>query len=207
MTLLNATTMKELSDDDNPRPGGLFSGVAGGQFEPTVRLTGSTHTFRCKVMLLSSDIGGALVMIKVARPNADADDPLCVITRAFRSRARFPKSDPHQEDAPAFRSLGAIDDEWEPQFRSLSAEPEDDEVLGTEDDEEEEPAISGLSAAGAEPSQSHGPHVSKARAVAWYRPSAGAPGAFVPSGSGSSRRSNETRTSSSMDVDYYVVAL
>ena len=42
-------------------------------------------------------------------------------------------------------------------------------------------SFSGLSAAGAEPSQSHGPHVSKARAVAWYRPSAGAPGAFVPS--------------------------
>ena len=66
-------------------------------------------------------------------------------------------------------------------MRSLNPGGEDDEVLGTEDDEEEEPAFSGLSAAVAEPSQSHGPHVSKARTVAWYRPSAGAPGAFVPS--------------------------
>jgi hypothetical protein len=128
LTLLNATTMKELSDDDNPRPKeGLFSGLAGRQFEPTVRLTGSAHTFKCKVMLLSSDIGGALVMIKVARPNADADDPLCVVTRAFLSRARsaISRSDlqgSYNALSPpdaAFRSLGAGDEEVEPglQFR------------------------------------------------------------------------------------------
>ena len=123
LTLLNATTMKELSDDDNPRPGeGLFSGFAGRQFEPTVRLTGSAHTFKCKVMLLSSHIGGALVMIKVARPNADADDPLCVVTRAFLSRARSALSRSYNALSPpdaAFRSLGAGDEEVEPglQFR------------------------------------------------------------------------------------------
>lgn len=90
LTLLNATTMQPLSDADNPRQGqGLFLGEGGQRFETTVRrLTKSTHTFKFKVMLLSSDIGGALVKIKVAPPNADAGDPLCVITRAFRSRAR-----------------------------------------------------------------------------------------------------------------------
>ena len=90
MTLLNATTMQPLTDDDNPRPGeGLFVGAGGRPFVPTVLLTDqSSHTFKFKVMLLSSDIGGALVKIKVAPPNAADDDPLCVITRAFRSRAR-----------------------------------------------------------------------------------------------------------------------
>ena len=87
--MLNATTGQPLSDAHNPRQGeGLFLGTGRKQFETTVRLTKSTHTFKFKVMLLSSDIGGALVKIKVAPPNADAGDPLCVITRAFRSRAR-----------------------------------------------------------------------------------------------------------------------
>jgi len=53
----------------------------------TVRLTGSCHTFSFFVLLLSSDIK-SLIKIKVSRPNADAGDPLCVVTRAFRSRAR-----------------------------------------------------------------------------------------------------------------------
>ena len=89
LTLLNATTMQPLSDADNPRQGqGLFLGEGGKPFETTVRLTESSHTFEFKVMLLSSDIGGALVKIKVAPPNAADDDPLCVITRAFKSRAR-----------------------------------------------------------------------------------------------------------------------
>ena len=89
LTLLNATTMQPLSDADNPRQGqGLFLGEGGKPFETTVRLTKSTHTFKFKVMLLSSDIDGALVKIKVAPPNANVGDPLCVVTRAFRSRAR-----------------------------------------------------------------------------------------------------------------------
>ena len=89
LTMLNATTMQPLSDADNPRPQeGLFSGVAGRPFDPTVILTDtSSHTFKCKVLLLSSDINGALVKIKVSGPG------LCVVTRAFRSRARSNKSD------------------------------------------------------------------------------------------------------------------
>ena len=89
LTLLNATTGQPLSDADNPRPQeGLFSGVAGRYFDPTVILTDtSSHTFKCKVLLLSSDIDGALVKIKVSGPG------LCVVTRAFRSRARSNKSD------------------------------------------------------------------------------------------------------------------
>ena len=89
LTLLNATTGQPLSNADNPRPGqGLFLGEGGQQFETTVKLTKSTHTFELKVMLLSSDIGGALVKIKVAPPNAEDGHPLCVITREFLSRAR-----------------------------------------------------------------------------------------------------------------------
>jgi len=89
LTLLNATTMQPLSDADNPRPQeGLFSGVAGRPFVPTARMDGSTLTFTFALMLLSSDIDGALIKIKVSRPNANAGDPLCVVTRAFKSRAR-----------------------------------------------------------------------------------------------------------------------
>ena len=87
LTLLHATTGQPLSDAHNlGRP--LFLGKGGQQFETTVKLTKSTHKFEFKVMLLSSDIGGALVKIKVAPPNANVGDPLCVTTRAFRSRAR-----------------------------------------------------------------------------------------------------------------------
>ena len=93
LTLLHATTMQPLSDAHNPRSGeGLFKGRGGKQFQTTVLLTDtSTHTFECKVLLMSSDIGRALVKIKVAPPGlaaADTSHPLCVVTRAFRSRAR-----------------------------------------------------------------------------------------------------------------------
>ena len=90
LTLINAKTEDTLSDADNPRRDqGLFSGVAGRPFDPTVILTdNSSHTFECKVLLLSSDIDGALMKLKVSRLNADAGDPLCFVTRAFMSRSR-----------------------------------------------------------------------------------------------------------------------
>ena len=149
LTLLNATTGATLSDAHNPRPQeGLFSGVAGRHFEPTARLTGSTHTFKCKVLLLSSDIDDALIKIKVSRPNlaaADAADPLCVVTRAFLSRAR---SNVHEtKDKLTFRSLGAVDDDEGAPFTDLSAGDDDGGVVfrsalneeeDDEDDEEEE---------------------------------------------------------------------
>ena len=95
LTLLNATTMQPLSDADKPaktRTEGLLAETKASkkvrlELPLTVRLTGSRHTFKFFVLLLSSDIG-ALMKIKVAPPNADADHPLCVITRAFKSRAR-----------------------------------------------------------------------------------------------------------------------
>ena len=104
LTLINAKTLATLSDADNPRPQeGLFSGVAGRHFDPTAILTDkSAHTFMFKVLLLSSDINGALVKIKVSRPNADTADPLCVVTRAFRSRAR---SNVHEQGNKRPRSL------------------------------------------------------------------------------------------------------
>ena len=132
LTLLNATTGQPLSDADNPRPQeGLFSGVAGRQFGPTARLTDkSSHTFECKVLLLSSDINDALVKIKVSRPGlaaADAADPLCVVTREFRSRARSNKSD--KKDKGKFRSLSTGDDDEGATFRGLSAGDDDGGVV------------------------------------------------------------------------------
>ena len=98
LTLINAKTLATLSDADNPRPQeGLFSGVAGRHFDPTAILTDkSAHTFMFKVLLLSSDINGALVKIKVSGPG------LCVVTRAFRSRAR---SNVHEQGNKRPRSL------------------------------------------------------------------------------------------------------
>ena len=132
LTLLNARTMQPLSDADNPRPQeGLFSGVAGRQFGPTARLTDkSSHTFECKVLLLSSDINDALVKIKVSRPGlaaADAADPLCVVTREFRSRARSNKSD--KKNKSKFRSLSTGDDDEGATFRGLSAGDDDGGVV------------------------------------------------------------------------------
>ena len=143
LTLLNATTGATLSDAHNPRPQeGLFSGVAGRHFEPTARLTGSTHTFKCKVLLLSSDIDDALIKIKVSRPNlaaADAADPLCVVTRAFLSRAR---STAHEtKDNLTFRSLGAAADDEGETFQDMSAGDDDGGVVfrsALNKDEEEE---------------------------------------------------------------------
>ena len=157
LTLLHATTMQPLSDAHNPRSGeGLFKGTGGKRFQTTVLLTDkSTHTFECKVVLMSSDIGGALVKIKVAPPGlaaADTSHPLCVVTRAFRSRARSDKSDKKSKDK--FRSLSAGDGDGGAVFRSLgddddggmvfrSAPNEDDDgdeedELEDEEDEEEE---------------------------------------------------------------------
>ena len=89
LTLLNATTGQLLSDADNPRPQeGLFSGEAGRYFDPTVILTDtSSHTFKCNVLLLSSDINGALVKIKVSRVGA----------RPVRRHARLPEPRPLEQ--------------------------------------------------------------------------------------------------------------
>ena len=135
LTLLDATTMQPLSDADKPartRTEGLLAETKAGrkvrlELPLTVRLTGSRHTFKFFVLLLSSDIGG-LMKIKVAPPNANADHPLCVITRAFKSRARSnlhevgskrPRS-PDNSGLPEFIHLGASDD-GPPQFTSCGA--------------------------------------------------------------------------------------
>ena len=158
LTLLHATTMQPLSDAHNPRSGeGLFKGTGGKRFQTTVLLTDkSTHTFECKVVLMSSDIGGALVKIKVAPPGlaaADTSHPLCVVTRPFRSRARSDKSDKKSKDkfrslsagggdeGAVFRSLGSDDDDGGMVFRSAPNEDDDgdeEDELEDEEDEEEE---------------------------------------------------------------------
>ena len=153
LTLLNATTMQPLSDNDKPaktRALGVLAETKANtlarlELPLTVRLTGSCHTFKFFVLLLSSDISGALIKIKVSPPNANAADPLCVVTRAFKSRARSnlhevgskrPRTDNSghndlcagdDDGPPNFTSCGAGADEGPPPcFRSLGGD--DDEV-------------------------------------------------------------------------------
>ena len=95
LTLLNATTMQPLSDNDNPRPHkGLFVGWGKRHFEPTVRLTTeSSYTFRFYVTLLSADIDGDRMRVKVSRTNlaaAKCADSLCVLTPAFKRFGLIP---------------------------------------------------------------------------------------------------------------------
>ena len=148
LTLLNATTMQPLSDNDKPaktRALGLLGETKAGKtvrldLPLTVRLTGSCYTFKFFVLLYSSDISGALMKIKVSPPNANEADPLCVITRAFMSRSRSnihekskkrprsPYNDLGADDGPSqYHNCGAsADDGPPPKFRSLGGD--DDEV-------------------------------------------------------------------------------
>ena len=133
LTLLNATTMLPLSDNDKPaktRGEGVLAETKSNkkvrlELPLTVRLTGSCYTFKFFVLLLSSDISGALIKIKVSPPNANAADPLCVVTRAFKSRAR---SNLHEvgskrprTDNSGYSDLGAGADDGPPNFTSCSA--------------------------------------------------------------------------------------
>ena len=146
LTLLHATTMQPLSDAHNlGRP--LFLGKGGQQFETTVKLTKSTHKFEFKVMLMSSDIGGALVKIKVAPPNAEDGHPLCVITREFLSRAR---SNVHEKKSTdQYRSLNAGDGDEGTVYRSVGDDDDDDDdggmvfrsALNEDEDEDEEDEV------------------------------------------------------------------
>ena len=82
-----------LTDDDNPRPSeGLFRGRAGSVFESRVNLAESRHEFRFQVMLLSSDIGGAKMFVKVAptNPHLALNPNLIARSHTFISRARMP---------------------------------------------------------------------------------------------------------------------
>lgn len=82
-----------LDNDSNPRPTeGLFRGRAGGVFEPEVLLTESRHEFRFQVLLLSSDICGERMCIRVAPvdPRLAGNPNLCVQSHSFASRARMP---------------------------------------------------------------------------------------------------------------------
>lgn len=136
LTLLNATTMQPLSDIHKPektRTEGLLAETKAGkkvrlELPLTVRLTESCYTFKFFVLLLSSDVSGALMKIKVAPPNADAGDPLCVITRAFKSRARSnlhevgskrPRSPENNSRLLRFTAVGG--DDGPPEFTNCGA--------------------------------------------------------------------------------------
>lgn len=82
-----------LDDESNPRPfEGLFRGRASGAFHPEVTLTESRYEFRFQVLLLSSDIGGQRMCIRVAPtdPQLASNPNLCVQSHSFASRARMP---------------------------------------------------------------------------------------------------------------------
>lgn len=93
MHKVTADLTEPLDDDSNPRPHeGLFRGRANRAFDPEVTLTESRHEFRFQVMLLSSDIGGARMFVRVAPVDSQlALNPnLTVQSRSFISRARMP---------------------------------------------------------------------------------------------------------------------
>ena len=95
LTLHKVSDVAEPMDDDsNPRQyEGLFRGRASQPFEPEVCLMESRHEFRFQVMLLSSDIGGARMYVKVepADPELASRYPnLTVQSHSFISRARMP---------------------------------------------------------------------------------------------------------------------
>lgn len=112
LTLHKVSDFEEAMDDDcNPRPSeGLFRGRSGGVFEPEVILTEGRHEFRFQVLLLSSDIGGARMFVKVAPkdPQLALNPNLTVRTRSFISRARMP-DETHQNRAN--RERQAVDDD------------------------------------------------------------------------------------------------
>lgn len=92
-------TLHKVSDDEamddgfNPRPWeGLFLGRASQPFEPVVCMMEGRHEFRFQVMLLSSDIAGARMYVKVAPvdPQLASNPNLTVQSHSFISRARMP---------------------------------------------------------------------------------------------------------------------
>ena len=86
--------------------------------------TESSHTFKFFIALMSSDISHSLIKIKVAPPNAADDDPLCVVTRAFRSRARSNKTDHnHKKKLSAPKSSAAAASSSSATAPSSSEEP------------------------------------------------------------------------------------
>ena len=95
LTLHKVSDAEEAMDDDwNPRPSeGLFLGRASRQFEPEVCMMEGLHEFRCQVLLLSSDIGGGRMFLKVAPtdPHLALNPRLVVHSRSFISRARMPE--------------------------------------------------------------------------------------------------------------------
>lgn len=88
------TSLTPMDDSFNPRPKeGLFLGRASNAFEPEVCLMEEgRHEFRFQVMLLSSDIAGARMFVKVSPvdPQLALNPNLTVHSRSFASRARMP---------------------------------------------------------------------------------------------------------------------
>lgn len=95
LTLHKVSDFEEaLHDGHNPRPWeGLFLGRASQPFEPEVcMIEEGRHEFRFQVMLLSSDIAGARMFVKVAPvdPQLAINPNLTVQSHSFISRARMP---------------------------------------------------------------------------------------------------------------------
>ena len=86
-------TSEPLNDGSNPRTTeGLFRGRASGHFEHTATVMESWYEFRFQVMLLSSDIAGARMFVKVAPkdPQLALNPNLTIQSHSFISRARMP---------------------------------------------------------------------------------------------------------------------
>lgn len=131
-------TLHKVSDDEamhdgyNPRgQEGLFRGRAGNAFEPMVTMLESNHEFRFQVMLLSSDIGGARMYVKVAPvdPQLACNPNLVVQSHSFISRARMPDESfmrREQRGAAASQLLSMALTMAEAGASSFAATPPDD---------------------------------------------------------------------------------
>ena len=78
-----------LHDHNNPREKRLFAGVAGGPYEPRVKMLEARHEFRLKLMLLSNDIQRSPMRLVVSPTHADyaRHEALTVRTHGFCVRA------------------------------------------------------------------------------------------------------------------------
>ena len=94
LTLHRVSDSAEPMDDDyNPRSlEGLFLGRASQPFNPVALMTESRHEYRFQVMLLSSDIAGDRMFVKVTptHPGLALNPNLTAQSHSFISRARMP---------------------------------------------------------------------------------------------------------------------
>ena len=148
-----------LNDGSNPRATeGLFRGRASGHFEHTATVMESWHEFRFQVMLLSSDIAGARMFVKVAPkdPQLALNPNLAIQSHSFISRARMPdETYQNRQRQTAADATQLLDIAWTMAHRraaAAAAAPAD-----AEDDTESESRAASRAASPPPPPKRHCP--------------------------------------------------